>query len=84
MTTGTQYPASNPGKIVIYQTDKPKKYFSEIGRVSIDKFNNFGIPRSGDEVHKLLKEKAASIGGDAIIAISEDFGSISGVVVKIK
>jgi hypothetical protein len=31
-----------------------------------------------------MKEKAASIGGNAIIGVTEDFASISGVVVRFK
>ena len=84
MTMGTQYPATNPDKIKIYQTEKPTKKYEEIGRVSIDKYNNFAITRSGDEVYKMMREKAASIGGDAIIGITEDFASISGTVIKMK
>jgi len=81
---GTQYPATNPDTVKTYQTEKPNKEYEEIGRVSVDKYNNLAITRSGDEVYKMMREKAASIGGDAIIGITEDFASISGTVIKFK
>jgi len=84
MTIGKQYSATNPEKVVVYHTKKPKTSYEEIGRVSVDKYNNFAISRSSNEIDKLLREKAASIGGNAIISVTEDFDSVSGVVVKMK
>jgi hypothetical protein len=84
MTTGQQFPATSAGKVAIYHTKAPRSHYQEIGRVSIDKYNNFAISRSGSEIENLMKEKAASIGGDAIISVTEDFASISGVVIKIR
>jgi hypothetical protein len=84
IASGKQYSATNPAKIVIYHTQKPKKPFEELGRVAVDKYNNFAISRSGEEINKLLKEKAASIGGDAVISVTEDFASVSGVVIRSK
>lgn len=84
MNMGTRYPATDPDKIKTYQTDKPTQKYEEIGRVSINKYNNLAMTRAGDEIYKMMREKAASIGGDAIIGISEDFASISGTVIKMK
>ena len=85
MNTGsTSHAATDPQAVKIFQSEKPVVPYEEIGRVSVDKYNNMAISRSGDEINRLLREKAASIGGDAIIAISEDMGSISGVVIKFK
>jgi hypothetical protein len=84
MTTGQKFPATSVGKVAIYHIKAPKNHYQEIGRISIDKYNNFAISRSGSEIEKLMKEKAASIGGDAIISVTEDFASISGVVIKMK
>jgi hypothetical protein len=84
MITGRQFAATKPEKVVIYHTKSPKSHYQEIGRVSIDKYDNFAISRSGSEIDRLMREKAASVGGDAIISVSEDFGSISGVVIRTK
>lgn len=84
MTTGTQYSPINPSSVKIYQAQKPTAPYEEIGRVSVDKYDNFGLTRSADELNSKMKEKAASIGGNAIIGVTEDFASISGVVVKLR
>jgi len=82
MTTGATAPRTNAASVKIYLTEKPAGHYEELGRVSVDKYNNFGITRSTDELNAMLKEKAASIGGDAIIGTTEDFACISGVVIK--
>lgn len=84
MTTGTAAAPTNPTSVQIFLTEKPTVAYEELGRVSVDKYNNFAMTRSPDELNNKLKEKAASIGGDAIIGVTEDFASISGVVVKYK
>ena len=84
MTMGQHYPPTSAASVKIYQTGQPSAPYEEIGRVSAEKYNNFAISRSGDEIYNALREKAASIGGDAIMAISEDFAGINGVVIKMK
>ena len=81
-TTSKQFPPTNPDAVKIYLTANPNTPFEEIGRVSVDKYSMMGTSRSGDVIYKNLREKAASIGGDAIINITEDFASMSGVVIK--
>jgi hypothetical protein len=41
-----------------------------------------GFSRSDKKIYKELKEKAASIGGDAIINLDEDLASTKGVVIR--
>ncbi len=41
-----------------------------------------GAPRSGDADDMELREETASLGDDAIVNVTEYFGSISGVVGK--
>ena len=91
MVTGKTYPATKPEDVKIYQADKPTVPYEEIGRVSVTKWNSSAyIPivglatgdRSGTEVSNLLKQKAAELGGDAVIGISEDLGGYSGVMIK--
>jgi len=81
---GKTYPPTSAADVKIYNTKTPTGDYEEIGRVSVDKYNNVAMSRSGDAINKLLREKAASIGGDAIIGITEDLGSMSGVVIKMK
>lgn len=82
MSTGPKFTPTNPDSVKIYLTTPPTAKYDELGRVSVDKYNNLAIERTGDQVSQLLREKAAAIGGDAVISVTEDFGGISGVVVK--
>lgn len=84
MTTDSkQLPPTDPDAVTIYLSNKKPPYpYEAIGRVSVDKRSLIGLSRSGDEIYKNLREKAASIGGDAVINITEDSGSMSGVVVR--
>ena len=78
-----KYPPTSPDSVrIFWGTEKPTQPFEEIGRVSVDKFNAIAVPRSGDEIQRLMKMEAGKIGGDAIVAIAEDFASMSGVVIK--
>ena len=80
-TTDETFPAKSSSNVKLYLSEKPSQTFTTIGSVSVDKFTMLGMSRSGDEINNLLKVNAASIGGDALIDIKEDFGSVSGVVV---
>jgi hypothetical protein len=85
-TTSKQFLPTNPDAVKIYLTKKPTKSFEEIGRISINKYSTggamVGVSRSNNEIYKNLREEAASIGGDAIINITEDVMTMYGVVIK--
>jgi hypothetical protein len=83
-TSSTKYPPTDPAAIKVYQTQLPTTPYDEIGRVSVDKYNMIGIASTGDQMEAELRQKAAAIGGDAIVAVTQDFASMSGVVVKFK
>lgn len=75
---------TNPDEVTIYLAGKKPPFpYETIGRVSADKHSVVGLNRSQDEIYKDLREKAASMGGDAVINITEYSGSLSGVVVKL-
>lgn len=80
-TSNETYPPTNPASIKMFLSEKPSQSYKEIGRVSVSKFGNFGTSRSGEEIQQEMKEKAASIGGNAIINVTEDFASTNGVVI---
>jgi len=81
-TSNESYPAKDPANVKIFLSEKPSQKYKEIGKVTVDKYGMISIvPASGDKVNQLLREEAAKIGGDAIINVSEDFASVSGVVI---
>jgi len=84
-TSNEKYEQTNPNSIEIFLSKKPDRDYDEIGKVSSDKYK--GIPtgkRSEEKIQEDLKKKAASIGGNAIINVTEDFASISGIVIRYK
>ena len=75
--------AANSEAVKIYWADKPTMPFQELGRVSVDKYHGmFAISTSRDAINKKLCEQAAAMGGNAIINVTEDFASVSGVAIK--
>jgi hypothetical protein len=70
-----------PADIKLFFVDKPAEPFRELGRVSASKFGTLGRSRKREVIDEELKSKAVELGGDAVINITEDFASVSGVVV---
>lgn len=82
-TSNEKYEQTNPNSIEIFLSKKPDRDYDEIGKVSSDKYNGFGIAKKSEvKIQEDLKKKAASIGGNAIINVTEDFASISGIVIR--
>jgi hypothetical protein len=73
--------ARKPADIKLFFAEKPTESFRELGRVSVSKYGTFGRERKREVIDEELKSKAAELGGDAVINITEDFASVSGVVV---
>jgi hypothetical protein len=73
--------ARKPADIKLFLVDKPTESFRELGRVSASKYGTFGRERKREVIDEELKSKAAELGGDAVINITEDFASVSGVAV---
>jgi len=76
--------ARNASEVKLFFADKPTEPFRELGRVSSGKFGTLGKSRKREAIDDELKKKAAEMGGDAVINITEDFASVSGVVVAFK
>lgn len=65
----SKYPSRTTAENVrIYQTKTPTCEYEELGRVSARQRNKF---ISMDAVMQSLREQASSMGGDAIVAVSE-------------
>lgn len=82
LKTSTQsYAKTNPTDIEVFMSKKPTRKYTEIGTVTSSK--NVGIfSRTQEKTYKELKEKAASIGGHAIINLTEDISQVKGVVIR--
>jgi len=68
-TTTEIYAPTQASNIEIFTSTKPSKEFIEIGTVSVIRIKSLMIPinKPVEKVMQDMKEKAASIGGNAII-----------------
>ncbi|MFA6433998.1 MAG: hypothetical protein WCW52_04820 [Elusimicrobiales bacterium] len=84
MAMGKRYPPTSVATVKILQTGRPVAPYVEIGIVSVDKYSALAANRPKDKVYNFLREKAAAIGGDAVIITAENDISASGLVIKLK
>jgi|GEM_PF-3722975 len=80
--SGAAFAAEKASDVEIFYDGTPKVSYTAIGRASVDKHKFLGIKRKQEEIDKRLKKQAFDRGGDAVIKITEDFGSVNGVIVK--
>ena len=67
-TTKETYPPKNPKHIALYTNEhKPLTPYRIIGVATISKHNFFGGKRQAETLNSMMKNLAASIGGDALI-----------------
>ncbi len=66
---------------LLFLTEKPTGSYKELERVSAGKYNFAGITRKRTVIDEELRKKAKELGGNAVINITEDFASVSGVAV---
>ncbi|MEP7012972.1 MAG: hypothetical protein ABJC13_21840 [Acidobacteriota bacterium] len=68
--------------VKLFFVEKPTQPFKELGRISVSKYGTLGRSKKREAIDEDLKNQAIGLGGDAVINITEDFASISGVVVR--
>jgi hypothetical protein len=70
--THDTYPAKNPQSVSIYTNEnKPNAAYRVIGMAKVSKHNLQGKERPNDTLYAMIKNLAASIGGDGIIEVHQ-------------
>ena len=82
--TNEKYAPTNPDDIQIFASKQPEKDFIELAKISTDRYKGVMGKNSDETINSRLREKASKIGGHAIINLTEDFASVSGVVIRYK
>jgi len=81
-TTKEKYPAKNPHAVALYTSEqKPLMPYRIIGVATVSKYNLLGMHRQEDTVHEMMRNLAASIGGDGIINVSNHGDSMQASVI---
>lgn len=81
-TSSTKYEPTNEADVKVFLNGEktPGKY-ETLGKVSVDQFF-FLMQRSEEQKLAMLKKKAASLGGNGIINLSETLTAVTGTVIK--
>lgn len=81
-TTHDRFPAKSPQTVSLYTSDKtPPSAYRVIGLAKVSRYNLIGSERKEDTVNTLMKQAAASIGGDGIIDINQTNKDVEGKII---
>lgn len=79
------YPPTDPASVELFINDEPSREYTEIGTVSVRTIVShilIATTRSPEKANQLMREQAASIGGNAVIDYREEDQQIKGTVIR--
>lgn len=80
-TTKEKYPPKKSQLVTFFNNETPQKAYRIIGVATVSKYNLFGIPREEAMLNNMMKDLAASIGGDGIINISQKGDNLQATII---
>jgi hypothetical protein len=81
-TTKDKYPPKNPTTVAMYTKDtSPHTAYRVIGVAKVSKYNLIGLQRQENTINDMMKDLAASIGGDGLIDMSENHENIEAKII---
>lgn len=82
LTTQHVYPEKSPKSVALYHAKQsPHSAYRIIGIATISKYNLLGMERQEETLNQMMKNLAASVGGDALININSNKKSIQANVI---
>lgn len=86
-TSDQVFEPTDPNSVEIFITQKPSKQYTEIGTISVLRVKSpvFPRPRPAEKIKEEMKQKAAAIGGNAIIDYRESGeANMVGTIIRFK
>jgi len=86
-TSDEVYEPTDPNSIEIFISQKPTRDYMEIGTISVLRVKSpvFPTPRPAEKIKEEMKQKAAEIGGNAIINYRESGeANMVGTIIRYK
>jgi hypothetical protein len=72
-----------PESITLLNTEPPTTKYKVIGQVAVNRYNKVGVKRQKAIINDLIRNKAASLGGDAVVNIHKNSNLTTGEVVQL-
>src|SRR3990167_2541835 len=83
VTTKDTYPSKNPSHVTLFIEDQtPYSAYRVIGVATVSKFNLIGVERKSNTINSIMKNLAASIGGDGLIDIKDGKDHIQASIIQ--
>lgn len=81
--TKEKYPPKKPEHVALYiNQDKPMMPYRVIGVATVARHNFMGLSREDSTIHDMMKNLAASVGGDGLININEVKDGIQATIIQ--
>ena len=84
LLSGCRHAPIQKVKMEFFYTKLPTRSYIELGRVSVQRFGGIGKAAAEAKMLNKLAIQAKKMGADALVNITEDFASMSGVAVQWK
>lgn len=82
-TTQENFSPKNPNTVALYTKEKePHTAYRVIGVAKVSKYNMLGMQRQEATLHEMVRNLAASIGGDGVININQTHDGLEANVIK--
>lgn len=82
-TSNKNHAATNPDDVQLFMGgEKPSRRYEKLGMLTVSTDNSWGMSRSEADIRINMKERAASVGGDAVINVQRGLTTMTGTIIR--